>query len=82
MILAFKVRQVAMLSLRFYSSTIVQGTTFSMEMNTNGLSSAVQVRAAENVLYGEKAHKGMGQGMFETFTYVGETQDAFGESHG
>ena len=53
-----------------------------MEVITDGLSSAVKVRPSEGVLYGEQAHKGMGQGMFEIFKYVGETQDAFGESHG
>lgn len=50
-----------------------------MEVITDALASAVQVRADENVLYSELAHKGMGQGLFEAFTYVGETQDAFGE---
>lgn len=81
MILAFKVRRRAMFSLGFHSSTIVQGTTFELEWNANLLSNAVQIRPPENVLYGEKVHKGIGQGMFEIFTYVGETQPAFGESH-
>ena len=57
---------------------IYQGTTFPMEVTTNMLAAAVQVRQDEGVLYGEFAHKGMGQGLFRPFTYVGETQDAFG----
>jgi hypothetical protein len=52
-----------------------------MEVTTNTLAAAVQVRQDEDVLYSELAHKGMGQGLFKTFSYVGETQDAFGESH-
>jgi hypothetical protein len=63
-----------------YSVTIGQGTTFAKEVTTDTLAAAVQVRADEDVLYGELAHKGMGQGLFLPFTYVGETQDAFGES--
>jgi hypothetical protein len=52
-----------------------------MEVITNALATAVQVREDENVLYGEVAHKGMGQGLFRTFSYVGEKQDAFGKSN-
>lgn len=54
-----------------------KGTTFPMEVTTDTLAAAVQVRADEDVLYSELAHKGMGQGLFKAFTYVGETQDAF-----
>ena len=58
---------------------IGQGTTFPMEVTTDAMATAVRVREDEDVLYGEFAHKGMGQGLFRTFSYVGETQDAFGE---
>jgi hypothetical protein len=53
-----------------------------MEMTTNLLTAAVKPREGEDVLYGELAHKGMGQGLFKVFSYVGETQDAFGKSNG
>jgi hypothetical protein len=52
-----------------------------MEVTTNTMATAVQVRQDEDVLYREFAHKGMGQGLFKLFSYVGETQDAFGESN-
>ena len=51
-----------------------------MELTTDAMATALQVREDEGVLYGEFAHKGMGQGLFRTFSYVGETQDAFGGS--
>ena len=49
-----------------------------MEENTDKMDAAVHVRREEDVLYGERAHQGKGQGLFVPFTYVGETQDAFG----
>jgi len=54
-----------------------KGTTFPMEVTTDLLTGAVKPREGEDVLYGELAHKGMGQGLFKVFSYVGETQAAF-----
>jgi len=54
-----------------------KGTTFPMEVTTDAMAAAVEVRKDEGVLYGQRAHKGMSQGLFKTFSYVGETQDAF-----
>jgi hypothetical protein len=51
-----------------------------MEVTTDLLTGAVKPREGEDVLYGELAHKGMGQGLFKVFSYVGETQAAFGKS--
>ena len=53
-----------------------------MEVTTDLLTGAVKPREGEDVLYGELAHKGMGQGLFKVFSYVGETQAAFGKSNG
>jgi len=54
-----------------------KGTTFPMEVTTDLLTGAVKPLEGEDVLYGELAHKGMGQGLFKVFSYVGETQAAF-----
>ena len=57
---------------------IYQGTTFEMEVFTDHMDAAVQVRPDEDVLYGGHAHEGKGQGLFLPFTYVGEKHPAFG----
>jgi hypothetical protein len=54
-----------------------KGTTFSMEWTTDNMDAAVRFRPLEDVLYGERAHHGKGQGLFIPFTYVGEKRDAF-----
>jgi len=52
-----------------------KGTTFSMEVIADRMDDATQVRP--DVLYGESAHQGKSQGLFLTFTYVGEKHNAF-----
>jgi hypothetical protein len=42
------------------------------------MDAAVQFRPDEDVLYGERAQQGKGQGLFLPFTYVGEKHPAFG----
>ena len=49
-----------------------------MEVFTDKMDAAVQVRPDEDVLYGGHAHQGKGQGLFLPFTYAGEEHPAFG----